>query len=275
MRLATVRDDNGTTAAAVAGTDQLALLDAPDVGTLLQRPDWQASASTASGLSLPLEGAEFAPVVPQPGKMICLGHNFRSHLEEMGRPLPEYPTMFAKTWTALIGARDQIQLPTNSDQVDWEAELGVVIGRTVGPGVCDTAGAIAGYTVVNDISVRDWQNRTTQWFQGKNFDHTTPIGPWLVTADEITDPASLRIRCEVDGELVQDSNTSDFIFDPEVVIGYVSSFMTLQPGDVLSLGTPGGVGAARRPPIFLRAGQVVRTTIDGIGELVNRCGAPV
>ena len=163
--------------------------------------------------------------------------------------------MFAKFASSLIGAHDDLVLPSVSNAVDWEAELGVVIGRRVWRGDAATgAGAIAGYTVVNDISMRDWQNRTTEFLQGKTFDASTPVGPYLVTGDEIGDAADLEVRCEVDGVTMQSGRTSDMLFEPAVVVSYISQFAALVPGDLISTGTPSGVGAGRKPPVFLAPG---------------------
>jgi acylpyruvate hydrolase len=269
VRLATLRL-GGKTAAVVVDGERFSVVAAPDVGTVLATGGL-ASIPHIQGRLDPLRLADLAPVVPHPPKILCLGHNFRSHVQEMGRDLPTHPTLFAKFARALIGPRDRILLPRQSRQVDWEAELGVIIGSEARNAERDEAeAAIAGYTIVNDISARDWQSRTSQWLQGKNFEATTPIGPWMVTPDEL-DVSDLEIRCEVDGTVVQKANTSDFIFGPAEVVSYISQFVTLEPGDLISMGTPAGVGAARKPPVFLRAGQVGRTSIEGIGYLVNEC----
>jgi acylpyruvate hydrolase len=194
----------------------------------------------------------------------------------MGRELPTYPTLFAKFARCLVGARDPIVLPAGAERVDWEAELAFVIGAEVRHADRATAGAaIAGYSVLNDISVRDYQSRTLQWLQGKTFESSTPLGPHLVTPDEVVDdPAEtpdLEIRCEVDGDVRQLARTGDLVFGPADIVAYVSQILTLEPGDVIATGTPGGVGAGRKPPLFLSPGQVVRTVIEGIGELVNEC----
>jgi len=195
----------------------------------------------------------------------------------MGRELPEHPTLFAKYPSALTGPTDPIPLPPESFAVDWEAELAMVVGaavRRVSPQ--DAGRAIAGYTIANDVSMRDWQNRTLQWLQGKTFEASTPLGPALVTPDELPgDPAApdLEIRAELDGMVMQLARTGDLLFGPAQAIAYISTFMTLVPGDVILTGTPAGVGAGREPPIYLQPGQVVRVHIEGIGELVNRCEA--
>jgi acylpyruvate hydrolase len=272
MRLVTIRTANETRAGRVDG-DQVVELDAPDVGTLLRDPDWRRVAAAGGGPGKPLADADLETLVPRPSKVICLGLNYAGHIREMGHELPSHPTLFAKFPGTLIGARDPILLPRLSEQVDWEVELGVVIGRTARHASGDeAAAAIGGFTVVNDVSVRDYQRHTAQYLAGKIFERTTPVGPALVTLDELPDGgADLRVRCEVDGRVMQDSRTSDLLFGPAEIIAYVSGIITLEPGDVIATGTPAGVGAARTPPVWLRPGQVVRTAVEGVGECVNQC----
>jgi acylpyruvate hydrolase len=273
VRLATVRIGGGTRAARVEG-ERLVLLGAPDVVSLLASPRWQEEAATGGSADGPaLEEADLAPVV-RPARVVCVGLNYRSHILETGRELPEYPTLFAKFPDTLLGPRDDLVLPAASERVDWEAELGVVVGRTLRrAGAAEAEAAIAGFTAVNDVSMRDWQRRTLQWFQGKNFEATTPVGPVLTTPDEVGQATDLKLRCTVDGEVVQEASTADLLFGPAEILAYVSTFMTLHPGDLVATGTPGGVGAARTPPVFLRPGQVVEVSLEGIGSLVNRCVA--
>jgi acylpyruvate hydrolase len=210
--------------------------------------------------------------VPHPEKIFCVGLNYRGHILEMSRELPSYPTLFAKFASGLIGARDDLVLPSVSNAVDWEAELGVVIGRRIRRATFEQAReAIAGFTIVNDVSMRDWQARTTQYLQGKAFDASTPVGPVLVTGEEIGNAADLEVRCELDGVVMQRGRTSDLLFGPAAVVSYISQFATLCPGDLISTGTPGGVGAGRDPQVFLEPGQVLTTAIEGIGSCVNRC----
>ncbi len=198
--------------------------------------------------------------------------NYASHIKEMGRAPPVHPTIFAKYARALIGPRDPVVLPAVSDKVDWEVELAVVIGQAVRHADEEAASeAIAGFTILNDVSVRDWQFRTNQFLQGKTFEGTTPLGPALVTPDDLGDPCDLALRCEVDGDLMQSGNTSDLIFSPVELVAYLSTIMTLEPGDVIATGTPGGVGAGREPEVYLRPGQTMRTAVEGLGELVNTC----
>jgi acylpyruvate hydrolase len=274
MRLATIRVAGGTRAARV-DDEQLVELAYPDVGALLDAgPAALAAAAGARGAEHRADGAALAPVVPRPPKIICLGLNYEQHIREMGDEPPKFPTLFAKYTEALIGPRDPIVLPEASTAVDWEAELAFVIGTPVRHADPAAArAAIAGYTICNDVSMRDWQGRTAQWLQGKTFEHSTPLGPVLVTPDEVDHGRDLRLRCEVDGDVRQDARTSDLVFDPVATVQYVSTILTLVPGDVISTGTPGGVGAGRQPPLFLAPGQQVRTVIDGIGELVNECVA--
>jgi len=271
MRFATIRTDTGTTAARLDG-DVLVPVDAADVGELLAASS-QAAARERGGVpAVPAGEADFAPLVPRPGKIICVGLNYRAHILETGRELPEYPTLFAKFADTLLGPRDDLVLPSVSDRVDWEVELGVVIGSPVYRATPEEAAAsIAGYTVINDVSMRDWQRRTLQWLQGKMFEHSTPAGPYLVTPDEVGHAADLEVRCEVDDEVMQQSRTSDLLFSPAEIISYASQAITLKPGDLIATGTPGGVGNARKPPVYLRPGNVLRTWIEGLGECVNHC----
>jgi acylpyruvate hydrolase len=275
MQLVTVRRDGATSAGRVED-GEIVLLPSPDVGTLITSgPDWAERAGHADGARLPLEGADLAPVVPRPPKIVCLGLNYLRHIREMGREAPSHPTLFAKFAGSLIGANDPIVLPHSSTMMDWEVELVVVIG--LGGRHIPVASAldhVAGYTVGNDITARDWQRRTTQFLQGKTFDQTSPIGPWLVTPDELpAGAAGLEVRCEVNGVEMQCDTTAELIFDVAETIAYVSSITALEPGDVLFTGTPEGVGSGRTPPISLQPGDVVRTAIEGIGELRNECVA--
>ena len=270
MKLATIRSDGATRAVRIDG-DEAVEIGAADVGELLRTDDWLAVASTADGARRPVEGLDYAPVVPNPDKIICVGLNYRAHILEMGRELPEHPTLFAKYRQTLIGANDDIVLPAVSEQIDWEAELAVIVGAPARHvSVEEASSRIAGYSVLNDVSVRDYQNRTLQWLQGKTFEGTTPVGPWLVTVDEAAEP-SREITCEVDGEQMQKADTGDLVFDPATLVSYISTIITLEPGDIIATGTPGGVGLARTPPRFLADGSTVVTRIAGVGELRNRC----
>ncbi|TME24159.1 MAG: fumarylacetoacetate hydrolase family protein [Chloroflexi bacterium] len=270
MRLATIRTESGMSAVRIDG-DEAVECGASDVGTLLASADWRARAGAADGPRHPLADLSYAPVVPRPGKIICVGLNYRSHISEMGRELPKYPTLFAKYPEALIGAFDPLTLPAESDQVDWEVELAVVVGRRVRHANADAAvDAIAGYSIINDVTLRDWQYRTSEWLQGKTFEATAPFGPHLVTTDEIAPNA--KISCLIDGEVVQDSTIADLLFGPVDLIRYISTILTLDPGDVIATGTTGGVGHARTPPRYLKSGETLVGRIDDIGETVNPVG---
>jgi len=270
LRLATIRTERGTRAARIEG-DRVVELVVPDVGVLLAS-GVDAAEATEAGPVHAVDEVDLAPVVPRPAKVFCLGLNYRAHILEMGHELPDHPTVFSKYAIALVGAHDDIWLPAESSAVDWEAELGIVIGRAVRrASAAEARDAIAGYTVVNDVSMRDWQYRTAQWDAGKTWEHATPVGPWLVTPDEVDHATDLRVTCDVDGERMQDGSTADLLFDPVETVRYLSTICTLEPGDLISTGTPAGVGHGRTPPVYLRPGQVVRTAIEGIGALVNRC----
>jgi acylpyruvate hydrolase len=269
MRLATVRRPDGSTAAARLDGDGLVLLDFADVVDLLAVPSWRELADRATGERIPLAGADLGPTV-RPPKVICVGLNYRSHIEEMGRGFPDHPTLFIKFPDSLTGPYDDLVVPKASAEVDWEVELGVIIGRPARR--VDEAGAaasIAGYTIVNDISMRDWQWRTTQWDQGKNFEGSTPVGPYLVTGDELGDAADLEVTCTVDGQRMQTGRTCDLLFKPAAIVSYASQFTTLRPGDLIATGTPAGVGAGRDPKVFLAPGQLLETAIEGIGACRN------
>jgi acylpyruvate hydrolase len=269
MRLATIRT-GGSTRAVRIDDDAAVETGHAELVELLAEPGWRAAAAAAAGPRHELAGLDYAPAVVRPEKVICVGLNYRNHILEMGRGLPEYPTLFAKYSRALIGACDDIILPAVSAEMDWEAELGVVVGAPLRNATAEQArAAIAGYTVVNDITARDWQYRTLQWLQGKTFEATTPVGPWLVT--EAGDGASFPLSCEVDGDQVQQADTGDLVFGPAELLAYISTMITLVPGDLIATGTPGGVGHARKPARYLADGSLVMTRIEGVGECVNRC----
>jgi len=273
MRFATIRTAQGTTAARLDG-EVLVPLEAADVGEMLAGGGEGPGRPREGAAAVAVSEADFAPVVTRPGKVICVGLNYRAHILETGRELPAYPTLFAKFAETLLGPRDDLVLPSVSERVDWEVELGVVIGRPVYRATPEEAkGAIAGYTVINDVSMRDWQRRTLQWLQGKMFQHSTPAGPYLVTPGDVDDAADLEVRCEVDGAVMQQSRTSDLLFRPAEIVSYASQAITLRPGDLIATGTPGGVGDARKPPVYLQQGNQLRTWIEGLGECVNQCVA--
>ncbi len=208
--------------------------------------------------------------LPRPPKLLCVGLNYRDHAEETGQPLPKVPIFFTKAPTSVIGPGTPIILPVDSAQVDYEAELAVVIGTRCRRVDVDKApDVIAGYTILNDVSARDWQLRTSQWFIGKSFDTFAPMGPAVVTPNEVGDPHVLDISLRVNGREMQRSNTRHLIFGVSELVAELSRVMTLEPGDVIATGTPGGVGFIRKPPVFLQPGDTVEITIGEIGSLQN------
>ncbi|MFJ7228032.1 fumarylacetoacetate hydrolase family protein [Streptomyces tendae] len=271
MKLATLRTADGTRAVRLDG-DTLIDLGHADLGELFAEDGWQERAAVATGAAYPVEGADFAPVVPNPSKVVCVGHNYTNHIKEMGRDLPAFPTLFPKFAETLIGARDDIVRPGETEAFDWEVELAVVVGKRVRRAdERQAAEAVAGFTVMNDISVRDWQFRTIEWTQGKIWEATTPVGPYVVTPDEVggVRPA-LEVRTTVDGEVMQRDDTGTLLFDPVFLVRYISTVITLNPGDIIATGTPAGVGNARDPKVFLVPGQTVTTEITGLGACVNK-----
>ncbi|WP_214106161.1 fumarylacetoacetate hydrolase family protein [Acrocarpospora catenulata] len=267
-KLATIRTADGTRAVRLDG-DRHVDLGFSDVGAFLAAgsPDVPKDSATYA-----VEGADFAPVVPNPSKVVCVGLNYRSHIEEMGRDLPEHPVLFAKFADTLAGANDDVVKPAETDQLDWECELTIVIGRTVRRAdEAEAAGAIAGFTAANDYSVRDWQFRTREWLQGKVWEATTPVGPYVVTPEELPGGVrpSLDTELTVNGVVKQTASTSDLLFDPVHLVQYLSTITTLRPGDLILTGTNGGVGHARSPQEFLVGGETVQITVQGIGTITN------
>jgi 2,4-diketo-3-deoxy-L-fuconate hydrolase len=243
-----VADIDGTTVSA----EGLAKIAAADVGSL---PRIEPS-------------VRIGPCVARPGKFLCIGLNFADHAKETNAPIPAEPILFFKATTAVCGPMDDVIQPRNSAKLDWEVELAFVIGKT-----CrympesEASGAIAGYFICHDVSERSFQlERGGTWDKGKGCDTFGPIGPWLVTPDEIGDPTNLSMWLEVNGRRFQNGSTKTMIFKPAFLVSYISQFMTLEPGDVVTTGTPPGVGLGQRPPVFLNAGDVVRLGIDGLGE---------
>jgi 2-keto-4-pentenoate hydratase/2-oxohepta-3-ene-1,7-dioic acid hydratase in catechol pathway len=213
---------------------------------------------------------ELLPAVPPTAKLLCVGLNYHDHAEEVGLPVPAEPTLFAKCTSALLAHGAPVALPAASEAVDAEAELAVVIGRRARDvAAADALDHVGGYTALNDVTARDWQERTSQWTLCKSFDGFGPLGPSITTADEIPDPQALAIRLRVGDELLQDSSTAAMIFTVAEVVAHVSRAVTLEPGDVISTGTPAGVGFTRNPPRLLRDGDVVRVEIEGLETLAN------
>jgi acylpyruvate hydrolase len=270
MKLSTLRLDGATAAAVRVDDDTTAnVIDGyPDVSALLANPDWKAIAQSASGRTIDLATADYAPVVPNPGKIVCVGLNYATHIKEMGRELPQYPTLFTKFKEALTGPYDDVIVPEYAaSALDWEAELAVVVGKQAYQvPEANAEDYIAGYSVINDYTMRDYQYRTLQWDQGKTFEKTSGFGPYLDT-DYVL---GSRIETRLDGELMQQATTDDLVFSPAKLIEYISHIVTLQPGDVIITGTTGGVGHARKPPRYIQDGQTVEVTIEGLGSVKNK-----
>ncbi len=221
--------------------------------------------------SLPLADLHFRPVVPRPGKVICVGLNYVAHAAEAGRDVPDYPVLFTKFADSLTGPFDEIVCPPESSAIDYEGELAVVIGaRARRVGLDRALDVVAGVTVANDVTMRDFQNRTHQWLQGKAWSSSTPVGPELVTLDEVGDLDSLTLRTVVNGETVQEASTDLMIFPIPTLISLISQFTTLEPGDLILTGTPSGVGFRRDPPLLLGPGDVVSVEVERVGRIENR-----
>ncbi len=286
MRLVTVRTGRGPRACALWGgryvdlnaTDPTLPASVRSIlalgGAGLDRAREALAGSDPSAGHDPATATLLAPV-PDPAKIICLGLNYRDHAEESGMAIPTEPILFSKYATALIGPGATIELPPSSAEVDYEAELVVVVGEGGRDIPRDRAARhVAGYTIGHDVSARDWQLNKPgkQWMAGKTFDTFAPVGPAVVTADEVPDPHALGIRLRLNGATMQDSSTSQLIFRVDEVIAYLSRIFTLEPGDLIFTGTPPGVGMARKPPTWLRPGDVVEVEVDGLGTLTNPVG---
>lgn len=275
MRLVTFSHGNSARPGLAAG-NRVIELSYPDLISFLADGERarQAAAKLAAAPPAaavhPLSAVKLHAPIPQPPKFILIGLNYRDHAIESGLPIPSTPTVFAKYSNAVIGPGDPILLPAVSKEVDYEAELAFVIGRR-GKDIpaARWTDYVFGYTIVNDVSARDYQRATSQWTIGKTFDTFGPMGPELVSADEIADPHALRISCEVNGKVLQNSTTAQLVFRIPELVAYLSQVMTLEPGDVVSTGTPPGVGFARKPPIFLQSGDEVVVKVEGLGELRN------
>ena len=229
-----------------------------------------AGPAVGGGSRHALAEVELLAPIARPPKFLAIGLNYADHMAESGQDAPQFPVFFNKQSTCVIGPGEAIHRPRVSEMLDYEGELGIVIGRRCRHVPAERAQeVIAGYTVVDDVTVRDWQFKAPTWTLGKSFDTHGPTGPWIVTADELTDPQSLRIRTWVNDDLRQDASTKEMIFDCFQQIETLSTAFTLEPGDVIATGTPAGVGVFRQPPAFLRAGDTVRIDIEGIGTLEN------
>lgn len=249
-----------------APDDMIGVIEAGD--TLLAQ---LAAALPGASARTPLATVELLCPVPQPSKIICLGLNYALHAKEGGNAVPDYPAFFIRAKSSLVAPNAPVLRPKVSDKLDYECELTIVIGKR-GHAIpeAEALSYVYGYTILNDVSVRDYQRKTTQWSAGKNFDGTGPLGPVIATADSLPPGADgLRIRTRLNGETMQDSNTSDMVFKTARTVALMSEIMTLNPGDVIATGTPSGVGYARKPPVFMKHGDVVEIEVDGIGILRN------
>jgi len=241
----------------------------PDLKSVIASGDYDQVAGLVTD-PVAIAGLTVAPVLPNPGKIICIGMNYVAHIKEMGRDRPEYPTLFTRFPDSLVGHGQSIVRPAASKKYDFEGELAVVIGREARHVAADQAlDYVAGYTCFLDGSLRDYQRHTSQFIAGKNFRHSGAFGPWLVTTDEIPDPYSLTLETRVNGQVMQAGRIDDLCFDIGALIGYLSTICRLDPGDVIATGTPSGVGAARDPQVWLQPGDVVEVDIDRIGVLRN------
>jgi 2-keto-4-pentenoate hydratase/2-oxohepta-3-ene-1,7-dioic acid hydratase in catechol pathway len=278
MKLATFSHEGTTRIGAVDGDEivdlaaQVSGLPSEMVAFLAAGPEALTAAHAAIGRGprIPLAEVRLEAPIARPPKFLAVGLNYADHVAEAGLETPKYPTVFNKQSTCVTGPTDPVHVPRASHAVDYEGELGFVVGRRcrhVARG--DAPDVIAGYLVVDDVTVRDWQLRTPTWTMGKSFDTHGPIGPWIVTPDELPDPHRLRLRTWVNGELRQESNTKELIFDCFALVEHFSTAFTLEPGDVVATGTPAGVGITMKPPRLLAAGDVVRVEIEGIGALEN------
>ena len=226
--------------------------------------------ASSDGQPLPLAEVQLLAPIPRPGKVICVGLNYRDHAEETGQAIPDEPVLFSKFANSVVGPGADVVVPRVVMQPDFEAELAVVIGRrATGVPASDALSYVAGYTCANDVSARDLQFRSSQWLLGKAIDSFLPLGPWLVTAEEVGDPGRLTIRCTIDGDVVQDSSTDQMIFGVADLVAFISRTITLEPGDVIATGTPPGVGMAREPQRWLRDGERMTVEIENIGALTN------
>jgi len=270
MRFASVSHEGRPLAVKIDGDVAIPLLDISELGR--RTPASVLSAPPLyEKVSFPISQLTYRPVVPNPGKIICIGLNYVAHIQETHNQEHEYPVLFTKFVTSLTGAYDDVPHPPESSAMDYEGELAVVIGERVRRVSRDEAlAAVAGYTVANDFTMRDYQYKSPQWLQGKAWEATTPLGPWLVTGDEVGDVGSLSVKTTVNGQVVQEASTAQLIFDIATLISTISEFTSLDPGDVILTGTPSGVGFRRDPKLLLGDGDVVVVEIDKVGRLQNR-----
>jgi 2-keto-4-pentenoate hydratase/2-oxohepta-3-ene-1,7-dioic acid hydratase in catechol pathway len=281
MKLATFTVDGGPPQLGVVKGNQVAPLGDIAADMIQLIAEWSTLEPVARGVEhafgnpYSLDQVKLLAPIPRPGKMMAIGLNYADHIAESGQETPKEQLWFAKMGTSVNAPFDPIQIPKASKMVDWEVELVAVIGKG-GKNLSleEAPAAVFGYCCGNDVTARDWQFRTPQWTLGKSFDTHAPFGPWITTADEAPDPkAGMGLRCLVNGKLMQDSNSRHLVFDVPAQVSQLSQAMTLEPGDIIFTGTPGGVGISMKPPQFLKAGDVVRVEIDGLGEIEAVCEA--
>lgn len=268
IRLASYTIDNRSTFGAVQGDriSDLASPRCPDLRSFLGAN----SAPDAAAPTHAISEIRFLPPIPNPEKILCVGLNFLEHIREVGKKIEDYPLLFVRLSNTQVGHLQPILRPRASDNLDFEGELAFIIGKPGRHIAKENALAhVAGYSIYNDASVRDWQRHTTQYTPGKNFPSTGGFGPWIVTADEISDPTQLHLTTRLNGKVVQDSGLDDLCFSIPEIIAYISTFTDLVPGDVISTGTPSGVGAARKPPVWMQPGDTIEVQITKIGTLIN------
>jgi len=238
----------------------------------LEAAPWITRAAEVSSLPELREPFSFAAPISRPGKIVCIGLNYTDHAKEASMPIPTEPVFFLKAPTSWCGPNEDVPIPPGAEKVDWEIELAIVVGRRARHLTASNAlDAVLGYTIMNDVSERAYQlERNGQWTKGKSYDNFAPAGPFIATSDELPEVQKLGMTLDVNGTVRQQSNTAEMIFDVAFVVAYVSSFMTLEPGDVIATGTPAGVGLGQKPPVFLRAGDVMTLSIDGLGQQRQR-----
>ncbi len=274
MRLVTFKGSEGPRVGIVDGDDIVDIgIEGPDGLLDLIKSGKAKEQAAKQGKRQKIADTHFLPTIPRSGKFICVGLNYADHAAEGNNPIPDYPALFVRVNSSLVGHGEPMIVPKASEKFDYEAELTIVIGKTCRHVSEDKAlDYVFGYTIFNDGSIRDYQRKSTQWTAGKNFDGTGPLGPWIVTADEVPPGAKgLGIRSILNGsQVLQNSNTDNLIFDTARLVSIISEVMTLEPGDLIATGTPGGVGYPRKPPIFLKKGDRIAVEIDKIGRLRTR-----
>jgi 2-keto-4-pentenoate hydratase/2-oxohepta-3-ene-1,7-dioic acid hydratase in catechol pathway len=272
MKLVTYQTQHGPRVGRLLD-EGIADLGSGDMAQFLARPDWRERAQAAADSGTLLRGARLLAPVTRPSKLVCIGLNYRDHAAESHMQVPKQPVLFAKFANAITGPYDPILHPGEdlTGKLDWEVELGAVIGRKCRRvSEADALSCVAGYTVINDVSARDLQMFDGQWIKGKTCDGFAPMGPWLVTADEILDPQNLPLTLTVNGQVMQSGTTADMIFSVAYLVSFLSRLMTLEPGDVIATGTPSGVGMGRNPQVWLKVGDLVRAEVGSIGAIENR-----